>query len=184
MPQSIPTRPRPLRDDAAIGALHARDYLGSLGALGLTARLKRLTDGLLHEARALYDELGLGIEPNWHLVFLLLEAHGALTVTEITTALGVAHPSVVAMTTRMIERGLVKPHPNPTDARSKRLRLTPKGRARLAAAKPVWEASRAALETLMGETGVDVLGLVASLERALEARSYRTRTLDARVEET
>ena len=61
MPQSIPTHPRPLRDDAAIGALHARDYLSSLGALGLTARLKRLTDGLLHEARALYDELGLNL---------------------------------------------------------------------------------------------------------------------------
>jgi DNA-binding MarR family transcriptional regulator len=157
----------------------ARDYLASLGALALTARLKRLTDRLMYDARSLYEELGLGIEPNWHLVFLLLEERDTMTVTEITAALGVAHPSVVAITTRMAERGYLKQQANPTDGRSKRLRLTAKGKAKLAAAKPIWEASRLGLEGLLAETGVDVLALVTALEIALDHRGYRERTLDA-----
>jgi MarR family transcriptional regulator, negative regulator of the multidrug operon emrRAB len=156
------------------------DFLASLGALALTARLKRLTDRLTYDARALYDELDLAIEPSWHLIFLLLEAREPLTITEITAALGVAHPSVVATTTKMSERGYLKQQTNPDDGRSKRLRLSAKGRARLAEAKPIWEASRLGLEALVAETGVDALSFVASLERALDARGYRERTLAAR----
>ncbi|MFO0630237.1 MAG: MarR family transcriptional regulator [Polyangiales bacterium] len=135
---------------------------------------------MLHDARALYEQLGLDIEPGWHLVFLLLEARGPLSVTDITLALGVAHPSVVATTTRMIERGYLSAQPDPQDGRSRRLRLSAQGRATLEASKPIWEASRRGLDGLIAETGVDVLALVSALERCLDAKDYRDRTLNAR----
>lgn len=156
------------------------DFLPSLGSLALTARLKRLTDRMLHDARALYEQLALDIEPSWHLVFLLLEQRGPLSVTDITSALGVAHPSVVATTTKMIERGYLSAQPDPRDGRSKRLRLSTRGRAKLEACKPIWEASRRGLDALIAETEVDVLALVSALERGLDANGYRDRTLQAR----
>ena len=59
------------------------DHLSALGTLALSARMKRLSDMMVREAHVLYRELELGIEPNWYLVFLLLEEHKTLSVTEI-----------------------------------------------------------------------------------------------------
>ncbi len=161
---------------------HARrsgDYLASLGALGLTARLKRLSDRMLHEARLLYRELELHVEPNWHLVFLLLEERGQLSVTEIAGALGWTHPSVVKVTSQMRAQGLLEAKGQPGDRRRTLLRLSAAGRAQLAAARPIWDAGRRGLEELIDDAGGGILPALAALEAAVAERGFRRRTLAA-----
>ena len=85
-----------------------KDLLLQLGPLALSARLKRLSDQMNAEARTLYAELELPIEPSFYLVFLCLEAHGELGVMALTKLLGWSHPSVIALVRRMTERGLVR----------------------------------------------------------------------------
>lgn len=51
----------------------------------------------------------------------------------------------------LIRRGLVVSTVNPDDRRSRLLSLTDEGRARLAAAVPIWERAHAAVEAGLGE---------------------------------
>ena len=71
------------------------DFVKELGYLGFTMRLKRISDALMHEGRRLYSELDVDIEPNWFVIFKLLGKHGAMTVTEISERVLMAHPSVI-----------------------------------------------------------------------------------------
>lgn len=154
------------------------DYLASLGPFALTARLKRLSDAMTHEARALYRELGLEVEPSWYLVFSLLEGGRRLSVTEIASALGWSHPTVVALTSQLVKRGFVELEDDPADGRRTLLTLSKEGRAEAKLAKPVWEASRRGLEGLVAEAGVDVLGALDALDRALARKGYGERAVE------
>jgi DNA-binding MarR family transcriptional regulator len=157
----------------------ARDHLSALGSLALSARMKRVSDMMVREAHVLYRELELGIEPNWYLVFLLLDEHKKLSVTEIATALGWSHPSVVSLVGAMQDAGFVAAEEDATDRRRTLLKLSARGRAQLKTARPVWDASRRAIEALMAESGVDWMRGLDALEAALRERGYRQRTLDA-----
>ena len=151
------------------------DYLASLGPFALTARMKRLSDAMTHEARTLYRELGLDIEPSWYLVFSLLDEGRRLAVTEIASALGWSHPTVVALTSQLIKRGFVEVEGDPADGRRTLLKLSKEGRAQAKLAKPVWDASQRALEGLVAETGADVMAALTALDEALGRSGYRDR---------
>ena len=71
------------------------DFLQELVFVGFTARMKRISDSLMYDARKIYEDLDIGIEPNWHLIFLLLKKEEQLTVTEIAQKLGFSHPVVM-----------------------------------------------------------------------------------------
>ena len=45
------------------------DFLGELKYLGITARLKRLSDNISTNIKELYKEKDLDIKPSWHLIF-------------------------------------------------------------------------------------------------------------------
>lgn len=61
-----------------------KDFLKEIHYAGLTSRLKRLSDSLLNTTKEFYKSRGTDIEPNWHLIFLLLKEHGALNLTQIS----------------------------------------------------------------------------------------------------
>ena len=155
------------------------DHLSALGTLALSARMKRLSDMMVREAHVLYRELELGIEPNWYLVFLLLEEHKTLSVTEIATAIGWSHPSVVSLIREMQKAGFVAAEQDANDGRRTLLKLSARGRAQLKVARPVWDASRRGIEALLAESGVDLMRGLDALEAALRTRGYRQRTRDA-----
>ena len=134
---------------------------------------------MIQEGRLLVRQLDTTVEPNWYLVFLLLERYGELSVTEIAGALGMAHPSVTSVITRMRERGLLEAAGSPGDRRRTLLRLSPQGRDELAAARPAWDAARRGLEQLIDESGGKLLLELEALEAALARRGLRHRTLDA-----
>jgi len=56
---------------------------------------------------------------------------GALTVSELSTRLGIAKPSVTSLVKQLQTLGLINIRPDPDDQRSKRLTLTREGKLRL-----------------------------------------------------
>ena len=73
------------------------DFLVELGTLGWVTRLKRISDTMLHDGRRMYKKLGVDLEPNWFVIFRLLEKHDKLPVTQIAAEIGMSHPSVIAI---------------------------------------------------------------------------------------
>jgi len=84
------------------------DFLTEIEFIGLTTRLKRLSDALLYSTKELYKTEGLEIEPNRNLIFILLQENEALTITEISEKLQFSHPAVVKIINKMKRHGLVR----------------------------------------------------------------------------
>lgn len=152
------------------------DILKELGYLSLASRLKRISDNMIHSGRQMYKDLGYDIEPNWFLVFLTLERHEALPVTEIAAKLRFSHPSVITIINKMTKAGYVESRKCSEDGRKQWLSLTEKARKQLPLYKKVWEAGTHGLEKMLA--GFDLLKTLDHLETQLEEQSFRQRTFD------
>jgi ribosomal protein S18 acetylase RimI-like enzyme len=152
------------------------DFLRELGTLAVVTRLKRVSDAMLHDGRRMYKELGMDIEPNWFVMFRLLQKHKKLGVTDIAERIGLAHPSVISIVNKMIKVGYLKEERSPGDNRKRMLRLTPKAEKDLPEFEKVWDAGTAGFKRMMNDT--DVLGFLDILESRVEEKGFRRRTLD------
>jgi DNA-binding MarR family transcriptional regulator/L-amino acid N-acyltransferase YncA len=145
------------------------DFLASLGALGFTYRLRRLSDRMQDGARRLYDTTALPLEPNWHVLLLFLERRGPVSVMETAAALRVSHPAVIELARRMEIADLVQTTSDPLDGRRRMLRLSPEGRRRLPAFRDIWQIAAEELESLIETTaGGDALASLAVIEAELD----------------
>lgn len=151
------------------------DYLRELGYLAVATRLKRLGDRMMHSGRAMYKSLGWDIEPNWYLIFKLLDKHGSLSLADIAEKLRISHPSVIAIANKMTQKGYLSMEKCQDDARKKRLSLTPKSIAEMPQFEQVWTAGTKGMEEMM--EGKDLLVLLTMMEDKLAAASFQERTL-------
>ena len=94
-----------------------------------------------------------------------------VTPTEISAASGVSPTTLRDNIQRLVDGGLVRRLPHPTDGRSYRLELTARGERIIRAADPVLAEAYDALERRLGKPLADYEGavreLIAALERAL-----------------
>lgn len=149
----------------------------SLGHLALAARFKRISDAMIHSGRQMYKSLGWDIEPNWYLVFCLLEEKGARTVTQMADDLGYTHPSMVNMIKKMQLAGYVEAVSDEQDGRKQWVKLTEKSTQHLPEFHRLWNGGISwAEELLPPETGF--LELLSKLETQLKERDFKDRTLD------
>ena len=151
------------------------DFLTELGFLSFVTRLKRVSDAILHDGRRLYKKLEMDIEPNWYVVFRLLERHEELTVTEIAEKIGFAHPSVITIVNKMIKAGYVESSQCSIDSRRRLLVLTEKARTGLPEFERVWSAGTTTLKKILGD--VDALAFLDLLESRINEEGFRDRTL-------
>ena len=146
------------------------DYLASLGALGLSARLRQLSDRMQECGRRLYVTLGVPLEPNWHALLLLLDERGKVSVTEAATALGVSHPAVIDLARRVEAAGYIETASDPGDGRRRVMRLSPEGQRRLPEFKRLWDTIGAEIDELVAATaGSDAMVALSTLEAELDA---------------
>lgn len=75
----------------------------------------------------------------------------------VAELLGMDRTTLTASLKPLERRGLVRVEPDPEDRRSRRLHLTPAGRAVLAEAFPVWRDTHVAAEAGLGEGEADRL---------------------------
>ena len=79
------------------------------------------------------------------------------TMGDVATLLALDRTTLTANLKPLERRGLVKVSVDREDKRSRRLTLTTAGRARLAAAAPIWKRAHAQAERLLRSSGADIL---------------------------
>ena len=151
------------------------DFLKELGYLGFTVRLKRLSDAMMHEGRRMYSELDVDIEPNWFVIFRLLESRGELSVMEISESIMMAHPSVIAITNKMIDKGYLNSEKDKKDSRKRVLDLSARAIKMLPEYEKIWQAGEDGIEKAL--SGLDALDLISSLEEKYFNKGFAERTI-------
>lgn len=145
------------------------DVLKGLGHLALGTRLKRLGERLQAHVQVILDEAKVPV-PASHLPPLAaLDSGGAMTVGDLSRALGVTQPGVTRMTGALEVAGLVRSGAAEDDGRSRVIVLTPAGRGLLARLKRhTFPFIEAAVREACGDDPDRLLGQLAVLEDALE----------------
>lgn len=113
-----------------------------------------------------YDEVlrPLNLTNGQFSLMMSLNRAEAPRIGQVSAVLAMDRTTLTANLKPLLRRGLVKIMVDEADRRSRRLTLTPAGRALLAAALPLWEEAQAANRELVA--GSDLAGLLADL-RAL-----------------
>ena len=152
------------------------DFLSDLGALALAARMKRISDLMVHSARDVYKSLGFDIEPNWYLVLKLLERRHQLSVTEIASILRFSHSSVVAIVRKMKERGYLECRVDGADGRRQLAALSTKAKNELPRLNDVWAAGERAIASMIAPHH-DILVKLTHIENQLLESDFKSRTM-------
>lgn len=151
------------------------DFLVEMSYAGLTGRLKRLSDSFLYSTRQFYRDNGLEIEPNWHMIFLLLEKHEELTVMEIAEKLHLSHPAIVQLVDKMKKKGYINSVKDPKDKRKHLLRLSKKAELKLPEMQQHWDAGDEAVKEIMNHSKA-IFDHLAILENNIEQADFNERS--------
>lgn len=144
------------------------DFLQKLEFVGFTARMKRISDSLMYDARRIYDDLDIGIEPNWHLIFLLLKKEKQLTVTQVAQELGFSHPAIIKITKKMENKGFIERIPDSSDSRKQLLQLTSKSKSELPRFEEEWSKIEQVIKDIVDH---DFLEKLSEIETKLQNNS-------------
>ncbi len=152
-----------------------QDFVKELGYLGFTTRLKRISDMLMHEGRRLYSELDIDIEPNWFVIFKLLQTRGPMSVTEIADSILMSHPSIIAITNKMLASGYLLSEKDKTDSRKRVLELSDRAVRKLPSYTKIWKAGEEGVESAL--KGYDALEFLTRVEDVFSEKGFKERTL-------
>lgn len=152
------------------------DFVAELKYLGLSVRLKRISENMVHGGRSLYRHLGLDIEPNWYLLLLLLKEHKALSITEMAEYLRFSHPSIISMVKKMKSRDYLESFTDKKDSRRQIVQLSAKAKAALPRLEQIWEAGEKGVSKLF-DIDDDFLEKLALLEQQYAQFDFMERTL-------
>ncbi len=153
------------------------DFLVEMGINGITARLKRLNDAFVYQTKDLYETLNVDIEPNWHMVFLLLEKHKELTITELADATRLSHPGMIKLVKKMKKNGYVQAFKDSTDLRKHNIELTDKAIKMLPKIHAYWMAGEKALQELLANSP-SFLQQLEGIEKQMDKANFKERTLN------
>ncbi len=153
------------------------DFVNELGYLGLSVRLKRLSEAMVHSGRQMYKSLGLDIEPNWFLIFKLLKKYDQLSVTEMAAKLHFSHPSVITLVGKMEKANYLDSSVDQSDSRKKHFRLSQKAHDQLPRFEEIWEAGIKGVSNLFSEDS-NFMDQLELLEIQYSQKDFKERTLN------
>lgn len=154
-----------------------QDFVSDLGYLSLAVRLKRISDQMMHGARQVYKQYGLDIEPNWYLIFKLLQQKNCLSITQIGDELHISHPSVISIVRKMRDKGFLTCTVDRADTRRQLVKLSKKALDELPRLETFWQAGERSIAGLF-EHDDDFLEKLNRLEQQYQQADFMTRTLN------
>lgn len=117
----------------------------------------------MYEAKSIYVNSPLDIEPNWHIIFLLLKEKKELPVTEIAQILGFSHPAIIKIAKKMTNQGYLDIVNHPSDSRKKLLRLSEKSLKKLEEFEAQWKVIGSVIKEVVDKKFLDKLDKVETL---------------------
>jgi len=134
-----------------------------------------LSDLTLASGRQLYRHIDIGIEPNWFLVFRIIMERRETTISEISSILHFAHPSVITIVRKMDQSGYLEIIPDVMDKRKQLIRLSQKATKQLPELEHVWQACEDGVKSIFQDD--TFLQELDKVERALEEQNFFHRVL-------
>jgi DNA-binding MarR family transcriptional regulator len=126
----------------------------------------------------IYDDRDVtGITPRHALPLIRLAHVGPMTITDIASVLGVTHSAASQTVAALSRAGYVRSKPG-SDARTRTIALTARGRALVPLLQAEWRATEAAIEELESEIPYPLSQVGRDLEVALGRRSFYERVSD------
>lgn len=123
----------------------------------------------------LYTERGVaGVRPRFSMALVRLHYRGPLTITELAEQVEVTHSAMSQTVTTMRRAGLVETAVG-SDARTRRVVLTGRGREVVPFLVEEWRATERAFAELEAEVPYALTRVVADLAAALERRPFLER---------
>jgi DNA-binding MarR family transcriptional regulator len=125
-------------------------------------------------ARIYDDREVAGITPRHAMPLIRLAHKGSMTITELSSELGVTHSAASQTVAVLTRAGYVRSKPG-VDARTRTIALTGRGRALIPLLEAEWRATEAAISDLEAEIFYPLSQLGRDLEAALTRRSFYER---------
>jgi DNA-binding MarR family transcriptional regulator len=124
---------------------------------------------------ALYAEAGIGeVRTRYVGPLIQLSRHEPLTIQELATRVRVTHSAMSQTVSAMRQAGLVDDADN-VDGRTRRIRLSDRGRELVPFLAAEWRATETSLLELEAELPYALSTVVDDIRRALERRPFRDR---------
>ena len=140
--------------------------------------LRLLQEELDNDIAALYDEAGIaGVRTRFVGPLIQLGRHGSMTIQELATAMQVTHSAMSQTAAAMRSAGLAEPAGG-GDGRTRRVRLTDRGRELLPFLQAEWRATEATVRELEAELPYPLSRVVEDIHAVLAARPFRQRLRD------
>jgi DNA-binding MarR family transcriptional regulator len=145
-----------------------QDVVKELGYLTLGTRLKRLGERLQAQTQVLLEQADIDIPASHFPVLAALDRLGALSVGELTDAVGVSQPGVTRLLDKLEAEGLVSSAQLAGDRRVRAIDLTKSGRQLISRSKrTAWPRVEAAVADACTGPARPLLALLTALEEAL-----------------
>jgi len=153
-----------------------QDIVKELGHLSLGTRLRRIGELLQAQTQTVLAERGFELPAAYFPLLAALDRLGALSVGELSQAVGVRQPVVTRSLRGLEDDGLVESETAAEDRRVRRIALSREGRDLVQRAKrEAWPAIEAAVAQACGGLTGPLLAQLAGLEDALAERSLAQR---------
>ena len=150
------------------------DFIKELGYKALDSRFKRISDRMAHDVRKLYKEFNIDVEPNWYLIFMLLQKNDKISIAEIAERLGYAHPSVVIIVKKMTDKGYLNSKQDSNDKRKQIISLTKKALKLLPELQKLWNSCENAILSIL-EEDLSILSYLDKIDTVLKESSFHNR---------
>lgn len=150
------------------------DFIKELGYKALDSRLKRISDRMSHDIRKLYKEFDIDVEPNWYLIFMLLQKKDKVSISFIAEHLGYAHPTIVVIIKKMIEKGYIETEQNNSDKRKQVISLSDKAKKMIPELEVLWDSCEKAILKILDED-LSILTYLDKIDSALQNTSFHHR---------
>ena len=115
-----------------------------------------------------------GLKPSYVMELLRLHARGPMTITELARSVQLTHSAVSQKVAAMRAAGWVRTAAG-TDARSKKVALTPKAARITGRLAAEWRATEAAVAEIETEIPYPLSQVVTDIEQALRRKSFHDR---------
>lgn len=149
------------------------DFIKTLGYKAFDSRLKRISDRMSHDVRKLYKEIDIDIEPNWYLIFMLLQNRGEISIADIAESLGYSHPSVVVIV-KNVGKGLFTYTKDKDDKRKQLVSLSSKATEILPELELIWQSCESAILKLLSDD-LSIFSFLDDIDAELKANSFYNR---------
>lgn len=136
-------------------------------SLMLGSRLKKIGENLTSQVGRICKDYKVDVESRWIPAISALCEKGELSVQSLADYLGITHPAVVQLTNQLLEKGLIKSEKLIADKRVTIISISERGREKFELLKPVLDDIESSINSLLSETGYDVMDVISKLEKSI-----------------